>query len=342
MHFAPQSRLLNQNIMKGMYDLAVGLSYKVRMTVKLKIPATTANMGPGFDCIGMALSLYNYITVTEGTEDGSLLQVKTVNGTRGALPWYNESVTDVPFDETNLIYKTIQYFYQTVNMPVPPLTIIQEDYIPMARGLGTSAACVAAGLLAGNALTGNTQSISAIVEMAARLDGHPDNTTPALVGGLTVGVLTDGGLVYHRVPGAWETGLKFALFIPSFTLLTKKARAVLPPQYTRGDLVFNASRTALLVSAMQSGDFEKLAVAMDDRAHQPYRQDMIPGMAEIMREAGSYGAYNIFLSGAGPAVIAVTNDNNFINKAKPFVAQLSHKWEAGWIYPDLQGAKILK
>jgi homoserine kinase len=155
-----------------------------------------------------------------------------------------------------------------------------------------------------------------------------------------VGVLTDEGLVYHRISGEWETGLRFALFVPSFTLLTKKARAVLPSQYTRRDLVFNASRTALLVSAMQSGDFEKLAVAMDDRAHQPYRQDMIPGMAEIMREAGSYGAFNIFLSGAGPALIAVTTDVKFVDRVKSFTTQLTHKWDVGWISPDLQGAAI--
>jgi homoserine kinase len=172
------------------------------------------------------------------------------------------------------------------------------------------------------------------------LDGHPDNTTPALVGGLTVGVLTDEGLVYQRIGGEWETGLRFALFVPSFPLLTKKARAVLPSQYTRRDLVFNASRTALLVSAMQSGDYEKLAVAMDDRAHQPYRQDMIPGMAEIMREAGVYGAYNIFLSGAGPAMIAVTTDEKFVDRVKSFIAQMPHKWDVGWITPDVFGASV--
>ncbi len=310
--------------------------------VKLKIPATTANMGPGFDCIGMALELYNYVTVSEGTESGKTLDINVKRGNLRPLTWYNAPVTGVPLDETNLIYKTVQYFYQLAGKTVPPLTITQEDYIPMARGLGTSAACVAAGLLAGNALTGNELSLPEIAEIAARLDGHPDNTTPALVGGLTVGVLTDGGLVYHRVPGEWERGLKFALFIPSFTLLTKKARAVLPPQYTRRDLVFNASRTALMVSAMQSGDFDMLRVAMDDRAHQPYRQDMIPGMAEIMREAVPYGAYNIFLSGAGPALIAVTNDELFVDKIRTFLSQLPHKWDVGWISPDLHGAEMLK
>jgi homoserine kinase len=297
-------------------------------------------MGPGFDCIGMALQIYNYVTVSTGTDNGSQLVIKTARGRQNPLPWYNAPVTGVPIDESNLIYKTLTFFYDSVGKPVPPLTITQQDYIPMARGLGTSAACVVAGLLAGNALTGGAVTFDRLVEMAARLDGHPDNTTPALIGGLTVGVLTDGGLVYHRIGGEWETGLRFALFVPSFTLLTRKARAVLPSQYTRRDLVFNASRTALLVSAMQSGDFEKLGVAMDDRAHQPYRQDMIPGMAEIMREAGNYGAINIFLSGAGPAMIAVTTDGQFMDRVKSFTAQLTHKWDVGWVKPDLTGASV--
>jgi len=310
--------------------------------VTVKIPATTANMGPGFDCIGMALSLYNYVSVQEGTANGAALdvRVKPPDNTRNTLDWYQEPVSGVPLDESNLVYKTLCYFYQCMGLPVPPLTITQEDYIPMARGLGTSAACVAAGLLAANRLTGDQQSASQIVTMAARLDGHPDNTTPALLGGLAVGVMTDNGPVYSRVGGAWESKLKFALFIPAFTLLTKRARAVLPPRYARRDLVFNASRTALLVAALVNGDYEKLSVAMDDRAHQPYRQDLVPGMAEIMREARPCGAYNIFLSGAGPAMIAVTEDLLFIPRIKPFIEQLSHRWEVGWVTPDLTGAVV--
>lgn len=308
--------------------------------INVRIPATTANMGPGFDSIGMALELYNYVEVREGTDDGGPLDI-LVNPPKDAnrpLDWYREPVGGVPRDETNLIYKALCYFYQTVGQPVPPLTITQEDHIPMTRGLGSSAACVAAGLLAANGLTGELLSREEIVNMAARLEGHPDNTTPALTGGLTVGVMTDNGLVYSRLAGAWEKELRFALFIPAFTLATKKARAVLPPQYTRRDVVFNASRAALMVAAMVSGDFGKLSVAMDDCVHQPYRQDLVPGMAEIMREARAGGAYNIFLSGAGPAMIAVTEDNAFVTRMKPFTANLTHRWDVGWVRPDFTGA----
>jgi homoserine kinase len=247
-------------------------------------------------------------------------------------------VTNVPSDETHLIYQSFAYLFFTINEPVPPVTVIQEDYIPADRGLGSSAACVVAGLLAANMMTGNKLSHEQLIDIAARIEGHPDNTTPALAGGMTVGVMTDKGLVYSKVGGPWVERLRFALFIPAFKLSTVKARAVLPPQYARRDLIYNASRSALLIAALTSGDFGKLAEALNDRVHQPYRQDLVPGMAEIMREAPSYGAYNVVLSGAGPAMLAVTEDENFVEKIKPFAAQLTHRWDVGWIEPDLTGA----
>lgn len=308
--------------------------------LRLKIPATTANLGPGFDSIGMALALYNYVDIEIGGDKPLTVCQRPSDPARQTLDWYCEPVNGVPSDETHLIYKTLLYFYNLIREPLPSFIITQEDHIPMARGLGSSAACVAAGLLAGNHLTGERFSIEALIDIAARIEGHPDNTTPALAGGLTVGVMTDNGLVYSRLDGPWSNKLRFALFIPAFTLLTQKARAVLPPQYARHDMVFNASRAALLVAALTNGDFEKLSVAMEDRVHQPYRQDLVPGMAEIMREAPTYGAYNVVLSGAGPALIAVTEDPLFVSRIKPFAAQLPHRWDVGWIEPDMNGAVV--
>jgi homoserine kinase len=246
----------------------------------------------------------------------------------------------VPTDESNLIYKSFAYFYNALGREAPPVTIVQEDYIPMDRGLGSSSACVTAGLLSANYFSGERLPQEKLIDMAARLEGHPDNTTPALAGGLTVGVMTDTGLVYSKVEGPWRSKLKIALFIPAFKLATKKARAVLPPQYARRDLIFNASRAALLVAALTSGDFEKLSAALEDRVHQPYRQDLVPGMAEIMREAPSFGAYNVVLSGAGPSLLAFTEDENFVQKIQPFTRQMPHRWDVGWITPDDTGAVL--
>ncbi|MDR1663777.1 MAG: homoserine kinase [Clostridiales bacterium] len=310
--------------------------------IRIKIPATSANLGPGFDSIGVALSLYNYVEIETGSPDGRPLTIRAKPRAPGneTLSWYREPVAGVPTDESNLIYKSISYFYRLAGEPIPPFTITQEDYIPMDRGLGSSAACVTAGLLAANHFTGRNMPLEKLIDIAARIEGHPDNTTPALAGGMTVGVMTDNGLVYSKVEGPWVTGLKFAVFIPTFKLATKKARAVLPPQYARRDLIFNASRAALLVAALTTGDFEKLSAALEDRVHQPFRQDLVPGMAEIMREAPAYGAYNVVLSGAGPSLLAMTADGDFVKKIKPFTEQLPHRWDVGWITPDTRGAAL--
>jgi homoserine kinase len=293
------------------------------MRLSLRVPATTANMGPGFDCIGMALALYNHTRVeTDGVT--SPLTIRAGEG--------------VPSDESNLIYRTIRGFCAEVGAAVPAMTITQDDNIPMTRGLGSSAACVVAGLLAGNELSNAGLSHAELIRMAARLEGHPDNSTPALAGGLCVGVMQNGGLDYIRVGGAWSERLRFALMVPGFTLKTEDARAALPDAYSRADAVFNASRTALLVAALMSGDFEKLGSAFEDRFHQPYRSGLVPGMEDIIKESRERGAYGAFLSGAGPAVIAVTEDEGFLSRMAGFLADTD--WEIRWVEPDMDGAYV--
>jgi len=294
--------------------------------IKIKVPATTANLGPGFDSIGLALSIYNYVNVQEGTEDGSPL---VINASAG-----------VPTGSDNLIYKTMMSFYEEAGIKLPPLTLWQEDYIPMTRGLGSSAACVVAGLLAANVLARTGLTTKDLIQMAAQIEGHPDNSTPALVGGLTVGAMTSERLEYIRVPShGWEN-LRFALMIPDFELSTEKARSVLPNEYSREDVVHNASRAALLIAALIAGDFEKLSYALDDRIHQPYRLPLVPDMAEISQEARRNGAFNAFLSGAGPAIIAVTDNGNFLPQMKDFLKNLSSEWSISWVRPDFMGATI--
>ena len=294
--------------------------------IKLKVPATTANIGPGFDAIGMALSIYNYVHVQEGTEDGSDLVI--------------HGAAEVPTGAENLIYKTMFDFYKEAGIKLPPLTIWQEDYIPMTRGLGSSAACIVAGLLAANVMARTGLTTKDLVQMAAQIEGHPDNSTPALVGGLTVGAMTNERLEYIRVPTQGWENLRFALMIPDFKLSTEKAREVLPQTYQRADVVHNTARAALLVAALINGDFEKLSFALDDRIHQPYRLPLVPNMDLIFEEARRNGAFHAFLSGAGPALIAVTENGNFLPQMKEFLKELPHEWEISWVRPDFIGATI--
>ena len=294
--------------------------------IKIKVPATTANLGPGFDCIGMALSIYNYVNVQEGTSDESDLVIHGPDG--------------VPTGKDHLIYKTISDFFSQAGKKLPPLTIWQEDYIPMTRGLGSSAACVVAGLLAANVLAKTGLTTKELIQIAAQIEGHPDNSTPALVGGLVVGAMTEERLEYIRVPRQGWENLRFALLVPDFELSTEKARSVLPKNYSREDVVHNTSRAALLIAALISGDFEKLSYALDDRIHQPYRLPLVPDMDGIFEEARKNGAYNAFLSGAGPTLIAATENANFLPQMKDFLYNLPNRWAISWVRPDFMGATI--
>ena len=290
------------------------------------MPATTANLGPGFDCVGMALSIYNYLEVKEGTDNGSNLIIHGPSG--------------VPTGENNLIYRTIADFFLKIEKKLPPLTMWQNDHIPMTRGLGSSAACVVAGLMAANALAEAKLTREDLIQMAAQIEGHPDNSTPALIGGLTVGAMTNKRLEYVRLPDQSWKQLRFALMVPSFELSTEKARTVLPGGYPRQDVVHNTARVALLIASLMAGDFKKLFYALDDRVHQPYRLPLVPDMDAIFKESRKNGAYNAFLSGAGPALIAITEEENFIDKMSDFLRTLPNNWTISWVAPDYEGATL--
>ena len=295
--------------------------------IRIKVPATTANLGTGFDCVGLALSIYNNLEVKEGTATGEKV---TIHGPAG-----------VPLGEDNLIYKTIADFFDRAGKKLPPITMWQNDFIPMTRGLGSSAACVVSGLIAANALAETNLAREDLIQMAAQIEGHPDNSTPAFIGGLTVGAMTDEKLEYVRLPDKTWQQLKFALMVPDFELSTEKARTVLPKEYPRQDVVHNTSRVALLMASLMAGDFGKLFYALDDRIHQPYRLPLVPEMDVIFEEARKNGAYNAFLSGAGPAIIAVTEDEKFLSKMTGFLKNLSNNWAISWVVPDYEGASVV-
>ncbi|WP_317854001.1 homoserine kinase [Chakrabartyella piscis] len=296
--------------------------------IHIQVPATSANMGPGFDCIGVAVQRYNHIWVEE-IEKGVLIEVK------------REQEIKVPLDESNLIYRTMAYFYEQKGLTMPGVHIIQEDFIPMVRGLGSSAACIVGGLVAANALAGNICDQEELAQMAAKLEGHPDNSNPAIFGSMVVGVQTPEKMQYVRLD--LPEDLVFATMVPNFPVSTSAARGVLPTQYSRSDVVFNASRSALLVASILTGQYENLDMAMDDKVHQPYRSTLIPNMDAIFAKAKEFGALACYLSGAGSTLMAMVRQDvseEFDENMKAYLKTLPDGWELSLLQADTTGVRV--
>lgn len=296
--------------------------------IHIKIPATSANMGPGFDSIGVALELYNHLWV-EAIPQGLKIEVK------------RKQEIEIPVDESNLIYQTMKYFYDQKGLEMPGVHLIQEDYIPMVRGLGSSAACIVGGLIAANELAGRPCDKEELAQMAAKLEGHPDNSNPAIFGSMVVGALDEEKMMHVRL--ALPEDLVFAAMVPSFPVSTAKARGVLPDGYTRGEVVFNVSRGALLVASIMSGKLENLSMAMEDKLHQPYRSQLIPNMDEIFQKAKTYGALASYLSGAGSTLMAMVKkeqSEQFQKHMSAYLNTLPDHWQLTLLKADLEGAKV--
>lgn len=297
--------------------------------IHIRVPATSANMGPGFDSIGVALTLYNHIWVEE-IPSGVQIEIK------------KEQPIPIPTDENNLIYRTMQHFYTQKNLPMPGVHIIQSDDIPMVRGLGSSAACIVGGLLAANALAGNPCTKDELAVMAANLEGHPDNSNPAIFGSLVVGAMEEKNMKHVRLE--LPEDLIFAIMVPDFPVSTEKARGVLPDAYSRSDVVFNVSRAALLVASLLTGKYDNLKMAMQDCVHQPYRKVLIPHMEDIFAQAEQNGALACYLSGAGSTLMAmITKDkaDAFQKAMTDYLATLPHHWQLQLLQPDMEGAAVM-
>lgn len=270
------------------------------MAVKILVPATSANVGAGFDALGLALSLHNTVTM----EEWDKLDIMASDGSL------------VPTGTSNLIYRSAKAVYEQLGKPIKGLRIRQENPIPMARGLGSSSACIVAGILGANALLGNPLTKWQMLTLATSIEGHPDNVAPAMLGGFVSSVFDEGQVFTARKEINEE--LAFAAFIPNFKLLTEKARAALPKTVDRRDAVYNLSRAALATAAFCDGDYELLRVATKDALHQQYRLPLIPGGERVFEIAWDLGAYAVYISGAGPTIMAVVHRDNceFFEKAE--------------------------
>ncbi|HOO11702.1 MAG TPA: homoserine kinase [Bacillota bacterium] len=293
---------------------------------RVKVPATSANMGPGFDCMGVALDIYNTVAAEEIPE-GVVIE----NHGRDA-----DLIED---DDSNLIYKAMKSVFDKVGYTPKGLKIISYNEIPVARGLGSSAASTAAGLMLANAMAGETLSLEEIIRLGTALEGHPDNIVPALIGGMTLSYSQDTSSVGY-IKLDFPENLRMLVMVPDFILSTTKARMVLPRQVELGNAVFNISRAALMVAALTAGKLEHLKYAVQDRLHQPYREKLIPGMQEVFEQAYNAGARGVFLSGAGSTIVAMVDadNNDFLSRLRGFLERMSYNWELKFVNVSRQGA----
>ena len=263
--------------------------------IRVKAPATTANLGPGFDCLGMALDLWNTIEVHP---------VNSGNASEPLVHVTGEGVDEAPGGETNLVYRSMTFLFHEADREMPSVRLLCRNEIPFARGLGSSAAAIAGGLAAANAMCSRMFTPNELLEMAATIEGHPDNVAAAVLGGLQL-VVTDQQQLY-TVPIALPPELHAVLFIPERRIATADARAALPDTVPLADAVSNVGRTALLVAGMATNHPEYLSVATEDKLHQPYRQKLFPPMKLLFQAARDAGALGVFLSGSGSTVLALT------------------------------------
>ncbi|MEP6490139.1 homoserine kinase [Microcoleus vaginatus GB2-A3] len=346
-------------------------------TVTVTVPATTANLGPGFDCIGAALSLYNRFQFSR-LEPSATEKLKiTVTG---------EEAAKVKTDDSNLAYLAFVKLYDRLNQSPPPVAIHIDMQVPLARGLGSSATAIVGGLVGANELAGAPLSQVEVMQLAIELEGHPDNVVPALLGGCRLAAsnappqppLSKGGLregfpltevgLTEQSPldaeilpspplskggqggGSWQIcdipwhhNIVPVVAIPDFELSTAEARQVLPADYSKADAIFNAAHLGLLVRALETGNQNWLRCALQDKLHQPYRQSLIKGYEAVQQAAVNAGACGMVISGAGPTLLALTDATN----ADAVVREMAAAWmefgvkaEVRAIGLDTQGAQV--
>ena len=259
--------------------------------VKVRVPASTSNLGPGFDVLGLALDLYNEIDASYD---------RSWKGVSIEIEGFGKD--SLARDKRNLIWKAMEKVLSKARAPKEGYRIRALNRIPLARGLGSSAAATLGGILAGNALAGDPLSEEDVLELAVKMEGHPDNVAPQLKGGFCISSRIGGELEIVRLTP--PKGIVAVVCVPDFELSTKKARAVLPKSVPHRDAVANAGRVALFLGKFFSGDLKDLKTAMEDRLHQPYRKHLIPGFDRVVAGAYRAGALGAALSGAGPSIFA--------------------------------------
>ena len=294
--------------------------------ISVRVPATSANLGPGYDAVGLALSLS--IRVSLERAPAPLVEV---HGTGSEL---------IPTGPEHPAYRAAKFVADELGEPDVHFHLVQENSIPPARGLGGSAAALVGGAVAANDLLGRSMAAPDLLNLVCELDGHPDNAAPALLGGLVIGTLTPEGVNAVRLE---PKDLKAVVAVPDFEVSTTAARHALPEKVPHRDAVFNVGRSGLLLGALATGNYELLRVAMQDKLHQPYRSHLIPGLEDVIEAAHETGAYGASLSGSGPTVIAFAPEEpaEEISDAMQAAFEAKDVETKAWVLDvDLSGARV--
>src|SRR5574344_1850032 len=312
------------------------------MKVSVKVPATTANLGSSFVLLGMALPISNVITIEETVLPGTGIEINILNetGVENAF-----AMEHIPTDENNLVYKAVEMLYNSIGQNPSELRITVKSQIPVARGLGSSASVIVGGLLAANELLGNPADEAALLSIATEVEGHPDNVTPAIVGGLVLASMEDdGSIVYRKID--WPEEWAITVCIPDYELATDISRSVLPKEVPMEDAAFNVRRMAMFMHSIQTKDEDLMRLALQDKLHQPYRTKLVPGLNEIIKNLRhEENVLGCVLSGAGPSMLIISKKNN-LDKIKSIVsetwANLNVKTDIRTLRVEESGAQILE
>ncbi|APC40275.1 homoserine kinase [Clostridium estertheticum] len=290
---------------------------------EIKVPATSANMGPGLDTLGVAFKLYNRFIVEE-IESG--LEIFGCNKEFA--------------NNNNLVYDSMLKTFKKLQKDPKGVRLTFKTEIPVSGGLGSSATCILAGVTAANRLCGDILTKQEVLNYACEIEGHPDNITPAMIGGMTVSIMNEGANHYNKIP--INGSIKFCALIPKLQLSTKSSRAVLPETIPFKDAVYNVGMVSMLIVSLVNGDYEGVKLACKDKLHQPYRMGLIRNYSQISSFVKESEALGVFLSGAGPTIMVMLkkDDSNTEGKLKEFLKGLSGSWETLNLEIDEDGLNI--
>ena len=285
------------------------------MKVSVKVPATTANLGPGFDCLGLALPIYNEITIEETVIPNSGIEINIIDEND------TNDILSIPKDENNIAYKAIELLYNFIGQTPSDLKITIKTEIPVTRGLGSSASVIVGGLIAANKLLGSPADDAVLLSIASEVEGHPDNVAPAMFGGFCLASMEDDGSVScSKLP--WPENWKLTVLIPDYELDTAIARSVLPEKISIKDASFNVKKCAMLIDSVYRKDTEMMKKSLKDKIHQPYRADLIKGFKEISELIENKDdIIGCVVSGAGPTILVISENDGF-SKIKSDVIQI--------------------